>query len=204
MSSRGPYAKSAAMRERALDAALRIISERGLSHTTIQQIADEVGTTKAGLIYHFGGREQLLLAVLERSNEINDISAHGPSALDSLIELVKHNLEVPGVVAAYLGMSGETAASRGHSDARRHFTQHYAAGRAGIAADIRAGQKSGRFRSDIDADTAALLVLSASDGSQVQQLIDGSVDALSALTLLRRLLERPAAQSTPTRELEED
>ena len=41
------------VRARVLDAALKLFSEHGFDGTTIQQIADMLGVTKAALYYHF-------------------------------------------------------------------------------------------------------------------------------------------------------
>lgn len=48
-------------REAILDAARRLFSERGYDATSLRQIADAVGTTKAAVYYHFPAKEHLLL-----------------------------------------------------------------------------------------------------------------------------------------------
>jgi AcrR family transcriptional regulator len=52
-------------REMILDAALRIVSRSGLEGLTIGDLAKTVGMSKSGLFAHFGGKDQLQLAVLE-------------------------------------------------------------------------------------------------------------------------------------------
>ena len=48
-----------------LAAARRILVERGYQALTLQAIATESGVNKAGVWYYFGGKEQLVLALLE-------------------------------------------------------------------------------------------------------------------------------------------
>lgn len=51
--------------KRILAAAGRIVTERGYQALTLQAIAAESGVNKAGVWYYFGGKEQLVLALLE-------------------------------------------------------------------------------------------------------------------------------------------
>ena len=51
--------------KRILAAARRIVIERGYQALTLQAIATESGVNKAGVWYYFGGKEQLVLALLE-------------------------------------------------------------------------------------------------------------------------------------------
>jgi AcrR family transcriptional regulator len=46
-----------------LDTATRLFAEHGYDATSLRQIADAVGTTKAALYYHFPAKEDLLLAL---------------------------------------------------------------------------------------------------------------------------------------------
>lgn len=47
-----------------LDAARRVVTERGTA-TTVQQVADAAGVSKSGLLHHFATKDELLLAVLQ-------------------------------------------------------------------------------------------------------------------------------------------
>jgi len=52
---------TATTRESILAAAQRLFTERGFDGTSLRQIADAVGTTKAAVYYHFPAKEHLLL-----------------------------------------------------------------------------------------------------------------------------------------------
>jgi AcrR family transcriptional regulator len=70
-------------REQIVDEAIRIIGQRGYYGFTVQQIAEECGLTNGGLLYHFGSKEQLLLAVLQERDRRESAmvrSVAGPAA----------------------------------------------------------------------------------------------------------------------------
>src|ERR1700734_214139 len=50
-------------RERILDVALDHFTERGFDKTSLREIADELGFTKAALYYHFEKKEDILLGL---------------------------------------------------------------------------------------------------------------------------------------------
>jgi AcrR family transcriptional regulator len=50
-------------RERILDAALDLFTEKGYDKTTLREIAEQLGFTKAALYYHFPGKKDILLAL---------------------------------------------------------------------------------------------------------------------------------------------
>ena len=53
-------------RERILDAAERLFSERGFDGTSIRDVTADAGVNLAAVHYHFGSKEDLLRAVLDR------------------------------------------------------------------------------------------------------------------------------------------
>lgn len=48
-----------------LEAAQRIVLREGLAGVTYEAIADEAGLTKGGVVYHFGSRDELVVALAE-------------------------------------------------------------------------------------------------------------------------------------------
>ncbi|HEX5465200.1 MAG TPA: helix-turn-helix domain-containing protein [Candidatus Limnocylindrales bacterium] len=58
-----PPAPRSATRERILDVALDHFSRRGYAATSLREIAQELGITKAALYYHFQSKEDILLAL---------------------------------------------------------------------------------------------------------------------------------------------
>ena len=95
-------------RERILDIALELFSERGYDKTSLRDIADRLGTTKAALYYHFARKEDILLELHLRLHEIGyDVLAQldgldsaqayveaWPRLMDQLIDRVTHNRDL--------------------------------------------------------------------------------------------------------------
>ena len=50
-----------------LDVAIKEFADRGYAGARVDEIADKTSTTKRMIYYYFGGKEQLYVAVLERS-----------------------------------------------------------------------------------------------------------------------------------------
>lgn len=78
---------------RTLDVAERLVQVRGFAGFTYAQIADEMGISKASLHYHFAGKADLGLALINRyrtrfRSTVEQISAAGAPAAESLAEFV--------------------------------------------------------------------------------------------------------------------
>jgi AcrR family transcriptional regulator len=74
-----PEARRAAI----VNEAIRVIGQRGCYGFTIQELARRCGLSNAGLLYHFGSREQILLAVLQ------DIEAREAKVMGPLVAAVE-------------------------------------------------------------------------------------------------------------------
>jgi AcrR family transcriptional regulator len=73
-------------RDRILDTALQLFTELGFDATTLQEIADRLGFTKAAIYYHYRSKEDILMALHMRMHQIGrDALAElteGPVTLD--------------------------------------------------------------------------------------------------------------------------
>jgi AcrR family transcriptional regulator len=65
--ARGRYQKSDVSRERILEAAVELFSTRGYAGSGVDRLAERSGIAKTAIYYHFGNKEGLLAAVLERT-----------------------------------------------------------------------------------------------------------------------------------------
>jgi AcrR family transcriptional regulator len=73
-------------RERILDIALELFTEQGYDKTSLRQIAERLGYSKAAIYYHFASKEDILLALHLRLHDFgrsalsmigdSDLSAH--------------------------------------------------------------------------------------------------------------------------------
>lgn len=194
--ARGTYAKGVARRQEILDAAIVVFARRGAGRTSLRAIAQEVGVTHAALIHHFGTLERLLVDVYQESARRLERAKDGGADV-SPVEMMRRSAElnhqVPGMVQLYTNLVA-TALEERHPDATRFASERFAAVRASLAEQVRRRQADGRIRPDLDADQVAALIVAASDGLQVQWLLDTEVDQDGALELLDRLLggDRPS------------
>ena len=65
--ARGQYHKSRVSRERILEAATELFAARGYAGAGVDRLAERSGIAKTAIYYHFGNKEGLLAAVLERA-----------------------------------------------------------------------------------------------------------------------------------------
>ena len=54
------------LKQDVLDVAERLFKEHGYDHTTFNMIADELGITRAGIVYHFKNKHMVLHALFEK------------------------------------------------------------------------------------------------------------------------------------------
>jgi len=60
-------AKSAKTKTKLLDAAAEVVRSDGVSNLTLDRVADTAGVSKGGLLYHYGTKQDLVAAMLERT-----------------------------------------------------------------------------------------------------------------------------------------
>ena len=89
-------------KERILDAAERLFSEAGLRTTSLRDITSEAGVNLAAVNYHFGSKETLLTAVLERAfDPVNKRRIAGLDELES--QAGESEPSVKDILLAFVG-----------------------------------------------------------------------------------------------------
>jgi AcrR family transcriptional regulator len=83
---RGTYPRSDASREKILEAAADLFSHKGYAGAGVDELAARSGIAKTAIYYHFGNKQGLLAAVLERAANawIEGIQAAAREAADPL------------------------------------------------------------------------------------------------------------------------
>lgn len=76
-------------RDQLLDAAAAIATKQGIQHLTIDAVALAANITKAGLIYHFKTRDDLLTALVERMLRDLDVLSPAPEAAPATAPTLK-------------------------------------------------------------------------------------------------------------------
>lgn len=122
-------------REQILEHATRLISQRGYNGFSVQELAQQCGLTNAGLLYYFGSKERLLIALLEDRDRHDKAAVTTMAGLSALREppkrlsldaalkvfsaIVKRNTIQPELVRLYTVLRAE-ALSDGHP-AQKYF-----------------------------------------------------------------------------------
>ena len=165
-----------ARRRDILDAASEIFGARGFTGGTLQEIADQVGMTHAGILHHFGSKDALLLQVLQHRDEtdVADLEEqHIPDGMDLFRHLVRTafaNAERPGIVQAYAVLSAESVTD-GHPG-REFFQKRYQTLRGEVAAAFALVCAERGIREPETVAYASTAILAVMDGLQVQWLLD--------------------------------
>lgn len=188
---RGPYSKTDRRRQDIIRAAMEVFAERGYQAASVRQIAVRVGMSETGVLHHFGGKTELLAAVLDaREHQDFDRLQDGEGAIPvrRLPDLMRRNSLHRSVIQLFTHLAG--ASTTPDDPAHRFFADRYARLRGSLAEQIRRSQDAGEIRRDLDAAAAAQLLLAVMDGLQVQWLYDENVDMVGPLdTLITSWLE---------------
>jgi AcrR family transcriptional regulator len=206
-----PRAGTAKRRDEILRAALRTFGSKGYHNGSLAEVADQVGITHAGVLHHFGSKDQLLIEALEFRDRV-DVEHLEGQHIPGGIDLFRHlqltarlNAERRGIVQAYSVLTGE-AVTEGHpaSDWVRH---RFTVLRAEIVAALREimRQDAGDDAADIDEAVlarAASAIIAVMDGLQNQWLLDpdavdladGTAFAIDAILAAARAAARQDSQ----------
>ncbi|MFT4226135.1 TetR/AcrR family transcriptional regulator [Micropruina sp.] len=194
----GGYASGRLRRERIITAATELFARVGYRHATILELAEAAGISRTGLLHHFGSKEALLKAVLERRDAEDaarfagaDTDETGLEALATLVELARHNAERPHLVALFAVLSAE--ASDPDHPAHEYFVDRYRGTVADVAASLTRAKASGLLAPDVDPAGQARTLVALMDGLQVQWLLSpADVDMAGTLRAqIERVLTVP-------------
>ncbi|GAA2913039.1 TetR/AcrR family transcriptional regulator [Streptosporangium fragile] len=178
--SRGPYAKTAAIRRRVVEACVDAFGQTGFYGATMKDIAKRADISYTGLLHHFSSKEELLTAVLElrdeRSSEylasarVLDPSANPVETLRGMLAVIVDNELQPGLMELHCVLSGEATAP-GHP-AHAYYAEHYRMLRRFFAKAFKALAERGELRSASDPETLAAMTIALINGLQAQWLFD--------------------------------
>jgi AcrR family transcriptional regulator len=194
---RRSYPKGTRRRQQILESAIDLFAQRGVDSASLRTMGEAIGVSHAALRHYFSSRDELMVEVY-RTHEAAVtadamLSAETAPLADApvvgeMIAAAERNRSIPGLVELYATLTTDALQER-HAATREFVRDRFRQLRQLLAARIEAGQRAGRIAADIDPVDAAALVIAASDGLQVQWLLDpGTVDVGRSLALLERLL----------------
>lgn len=176
---RGPYAKSAERRAAIVEAAFEVFAAHGYQGGSLQQVADVVGMSQTSLLHYFPSKSALLLAVLERRDELalggvaepegDGREPAGGDIAEELVRQARWNESRPGLIALYTVLSGEAVTDG--NPGREFVTDRLATLREEYSVRFRELSAAGRLREGVDPDRAAAAVVALWDGIQLQWLL---------------------------------
>ncbi|GGA54780.1 TetR family transcriptional regulator [Pseudoclavibacter endophyticus] len=180
--ARKPYSRGIASQERILDTALGIVAKKGFGSTTLNDVAMAVEMTPAGLLHHFGSKENLYVEILRRRDVVDSqrLGPSGQSELPSTLLLARHNQTVPGLIHLYVNLAAASTDPKhpGHE----YFRERYFVIQRRVARDIELRQADGRFDPAADPEEMATTLIALLDGLQARWDLDpSSVDMYGTL-----------------------
>jgi AcrR family transcriptional regulator len=194
-----PYAallaKGEDRKQRILDAAQRLLARNGWRTTSLAQIAGEAGVTPAGLLHHFESKEQLLHAVLDaRDADDDEHSDRSGDLIEQIARVAERMHRSPELVGTFAVLLVENILP----DAPLHdrlLARHRNA--VDIVADgIRRGQRSRRYRADLDPAVKAIEIIAFINGMETTWLLDPSIPLTEAFKEYAESLTRDFACPT--------
>ena len=177
-----------AAQTRVLDAALKLIAERGVSGTSLQMIADEMGVTKAAVYRQFKTKEEIVIAITERelgqiedALEAAEAEGHGLRAREVLLDrMIDQAIERRGVVSVLQFDPVIIRLQAEHEPFQRFIERLYAA-LLGTEAGVEARLLAAMLSSAISVSVMHPLVADVDDATLRAQL----------LHMTRRMLDLP-------------
>lgn len=169
--------ETAHKRQQILAAATKVFGEKGAAKGTLEEIAQEVGMTRAGVLHYFGSKDNLLLqAVIFRDTE--DVADYpvqelpeGDDTFRHLIKTAGYNAQRLGLVKAFVMLSAE--ATTNDSPRNTYFVERYRKLRGQLrdALFIMAEERHMPMTEELALQTAAS-ILAVMDGLQLQWILD--------------------------------
>jgi AcrR family transcriptional regulator len=162
-----------------VDAALEVFAVRGYRAGALADIADRVGLTPAAIIYHFGSKEALLLAVIEeRDRRAGDLLAQLPAdagidGLRGLVAIAELMEREPGLAALHTVLQAESFEP--DAPAHEYFRDRSRLVRGWLEKVLRRAQRAGEVRADVDCEVRARELIAFQEGAAVMWLIDRTV-----------------------------
>ena len=179
MSRTGPKTKD--RHQEILEAAARVITDRGLADTRISDIADRCGVSPGLILYYFESKDRLLVEALTSANDqfylrLSREMRRMPSARQQLERLIE--LSVPGLLPEYerldewaLWIEIWVRALRDPMLAKERevLDRRW---RQSIADIVRHGRDTNEFPEGPDADELGLQIGAMIDGLAIQVLLN--------------------------------
>jgi AcrR family transcriptional regulator len=193
-------AKGEDRRQRILVAAQRLLTRNGSRGTTLGQIAREAGVTPAGLLHHFESKEQLLHGVLDArdADDLANADLKG-DPIENLRKVAQRFERSPELIGMFTVLLTENLTPE--APLHERFLVRYRLSVEIIAKSIRRGQRTGKYRQDLDPAIKAAEIVAFLTGMETSWLLDPSLPLTAVFheytSSLARQLECSPPSGTP-------
>lgn len=160
-----------------LQAARKLFAQHGFKGASLAAVAQEVGITDAGLLYHFPTKNDLLLAVIAEGDREQDESlakVRGERGLALLRRMGEFGVDLevdPLLTALDVTLSAEHLQDT--SEINRYFVERYDRFRALLAQAFIDAREQGDLRADLDPVAEAANMTAVLDGLRLQWILSG-------------------------------
>lgn len=171
-----------------LRAAMGIFGRRGYQRGSLIEIAEVVGITHAGILHHFGSKDELLIEVLHYRDEADfeelevDQLPEGLDLFAHLVRTARLNATRPGIVQSYAVLSAESVTD--DHPAQEWFRTRFAGLRTILCEALREVCEGGVMPAEEEISAAASVIIGMMDGLQIQWLLDQEAVDLAYATAL--------------------
>ncbi len=181
-----------ARRQEILDRAIEVFRERGADGTSLRRIAEAIGVSHAALLHYFDSGSSCWSPStrMPRSGATPAADPIVTPGVDTMIAAAIANVDVPGLVQLYNDAAGGLAGG-GQRRRPRVLLGRFERVRDELTSSFRRQQADGDIRDDVPAEDLAALLIAASDGLQIQWLLEPSIGLSETLRTFGRLLQPP-------------
>lgn len=156
--------------QRLLEAAIRLVGERGLERITLAEVGEAAGYSRGLPAHYFGGKDGLIVAlashVIDNFGRALERSEHHRPGLERLLGIAAFYLDsarrTPAATRALFVLLGEGLSN---SLVSQRLAQLNARSLKSFAVNLRAAIAAREVRADVDADAQAVLILAGLRGA---------------------------------------
>jgi AcrR family transcriptional regulator len=168
--------------QKLMAAALKLIAEKGASRTSLAEIGEAAGYSRALPAVYFRDKESLVRAVWDYVSSLfqrkMEIAGARRPGLDAVLGFVEVYLTRSGTDAVIFRAAQvlQTEALGATSEIRQSVATHNRNSETFLRKHIRIGVERGEIRGDVDPRAQAVLIMGALRGALSHSLIDPGVD----------------------------
>jgi len=186
--------KGAETRQRIVRAAWSVIAERGLGGLTTRRVASEAGISHGMCHYHFGNKDDLVLAVVDQARpywiDPMERLVAAPGTAQQRLDAVIRWMAEPAtreVMRVHLQLMAQSEYSE---PLRERMAAEYARWQRAYVDLFRQLEREGQLRAGVDAERVGVAFATMADALVDQQSLDPGLDTESIMRAFLSLMVR--------------